>query len=306
MDSGHDAGSEGDAGADAGRLDAGLDDAGANDGGAVDSGALDAGEIDGGRSDSGSPDAGGLDGGSVQLEQEPNNAATATQVNAFATPGAMTGAIDPANDLEVLTVSLAAGEVWRWTLEPASASSVLAPHLAIAENANQVPSLVGRGGQGATVTQEQFALSNGRYNLIVRDARNVGTSQNVGGPMHQWRLRAERSSRVPAAITLPTVASHTLTSATAQGLFSFTLSTMSTVTIEVRCQGKAPASDMDPRLSLFDANQKRWVQTNDDRALSNVDPLLEGPLPAGSYVLVVDNVKAAPADLSYELRVSSN
>ena len=56
-----------------------------------DGGGIDTPEVDAG-SDSGEPPL------ATQNEKEPNNGATATEIGAMTLPGAMKGAIDPAND----------------------------------------------------------------------------------------------------------------------------------------------------------------------------------------------------------------
>ena len=228
-------------------------------------------------------------------------------VNALAIPGDVTGAVDPADDLDIFTVQLSAGDTWQWQLEAAD-GGLLAGHLAIAEHANKVPNLVGRAAAGGAVTQEQFALSSGRYNVFVRDVRNVtAPSQHLGGPAYDYRLTVTKQVKTPAPLTLPANLTATLPSRTAQALYSFTTTTSSMVVISVKAQNKAPASDLDGRLSLFDANAKLWLKTNDDQVLgSNADPLIQGTLPAGTYVIVLDNVSPAASDLSYELHVTSS
>ncbi|MHB8878322.1 MAG: hypothetical protein ACYC8T_31890 [Myxococcaceae bacterium] len=268
-------------------------------GGNAEDGGTDAGTADGGG------DA-GIDAGSVQAETEPNNAGSPTEVNAFSVPGELTGAIDPADDLDIFTAQLTAGQFWIWELSPAGPGSTFVPHVAVAEHANVVPNLVAKSATAAVVTQEHFVLTSGRYNFIVRDARNLGSSQHVGGPGLTWRLRGQRATRTPTVLALPATVPTTLAHRQAVALYRFTLATPVNVDVQVLCSGKAAPSDMDPRLTLYNVTQNAYLQTNDDRSLSDVDSRLFGTLPAATYDLVIDNVSPTAADLSYELRVTTN
>src|SRR5687767_9588435 len=105
-----------------------------NDDGGTDSGTTgrDSGDTD--------PDPDPEDGGTdanepltEQQEKEPNNGSSATDVQKMTIPGAMTGAIDPANDADIFSVTPSAGELWEWKLAPTGAD--LAPHLTVFDSA---------------------------------------------------------------------------------------------------------------------------------------------------------------------------
>jgi len=68
---------------------------------------------------------------------------------------------------------------------------------------------------------------------------------------------------------------------------------------------KAPASDLDTRLTLFNATTNQWFGTNDDISGSNTDSRLTGTLAAGNYLVVVDNLSETANDLSFQLAITS-
>ncbi len=74
----------------------------------------------------GSGGGGSVDAG-IPFEVEPNNGATATQLDTITVPGAKQGAIGTANDLDIYALALTAGQRLRWTLD--SSGSSLAPYL---------------------------------------------------------------------------------------------------------------------------------------------------------------------------------
>lgn len=253
--------------------------------------------------DAGTIDAGFDAGWIVQVESEPNNGDTVDGVNEVQLPADVSGAIDPAGDLDILHFNHAAGEVWTYTLAPGDEASTFAPHLAVAEHANQVPTLVAAAAAGEVARQEHFTLSSGRYNVFVRDARNVPSSTGVGGPAFTWRFVATPTPREPTEVAVPSTTQGALAFPRAIGLYRFTLSSETNVRIELRAKGKASPSDLDTQLSLFDANAQQWIATNDDVSLGETDSELGGTFQAGTYTLVVENLEPAAGDLTYELAV---
>jgi len=249
------------------------------------------------------PDAGGP---TPSTETEPNNAATAAEVNALGVPGVMTGTINPADDLDVLRVELTAGAVWRWELM--APGGVVAPHLAITRDGDTTPRLVATGGAGGTAVQEHFVLETGVYFVVVRDARNVpaGSSQHVGSPQHQWRLSAAPLGRAPEGVVFPATVVGTLPCSSCLAAFVFDGTAGTGFDITVRAQRLAPASDLDTRLSLYDVTAADWLITNDDDATANtLDSRVGGMLPStGGYVAILDNVTVAPGRLDYQVDFS--
>lgn len=236
----------------------------------------------------------------VTLEKEPNDGKLATDVNAFPIPGDATGAIDPADDLDILSVTLNAGDLWTWTV---AGSGGMTPHLGISERGNKAPTMVAT---GATVAeQEHFVLEAETYFLIVRDARNVpmATSKHVGGPELTWRASARPLVRTPTPATFPTTLSGKLDKRSSIALYSFTGAKDLGFDIVLRAQRKSPASDMDSRMSLYEKTTKTWVLTNDDDvAAKTKDSHIGGILPiSGDYVVIVENVSAVASDLSFDL-----
>jgi hypothetical protein len=238
----------------------------------------------------------------VPSEQEPNDG---PQVDTITAPGAKQGAIGTPNDVDIFTVTLNAGQQWRWTLD--SQGSALAPHLSITEQGNSVPVLLARGTSGGSVTLEQLVLKSSTYAIIARDSRNVpaATSQNVGSPAHTYLLSSQSSARAPTMVSAPSTTPGALANRYASALYGLTLSTSSSVTFTVRAAAKTPPSDMDSRLTLFDKTRGQWAGTNDDVSASSTDSKLTGALQPGDYLVVVDNVSETANDLSFELVVSS-
>ncbi|MGI5864150.1 MAG: hypothetical protein ACOX6T_19140 [Myxococcales bacterium] len=236
-----------------------------------------------------------------QTEQEPNDGASETEVNPFAPPGAITGAIDPAADIDILKLELRAGDVWVWTLAPQAQS--LAPHLAVFEAADVVPDLVAIGAAGETVEQEQLVLADGLWYAAVRDERNVSGSASVGGPGFTWRLDARAETRAPTPISFPSTVAGALRHRFAIALYSFHADADFAFDIDLRADRKSPRSDMDSRLSLYNATTRRWVHTNDDQSGTTTDSHIggDGLSAGGEYWLLVENVNPVAGDLSFEL-----
>jgi hypothetical protein len=236
-------------------------------------------------------------------EVEPNNG-TATdaggaQTQLVAFPSNVTGAINPADDIDVFSASLVAGDVWTWTLD--AKSSAMAPHLGLSELGNKVPTMAAKGAAGGSAEQEHFVFETETFFAIVRDARNVGTSQHVGSAAHTYQLTGRKTPRTPTALVVPSTAQGTLRTKTAIATYAFTLTQQTGLDIELKGTRKAPASNIDSRMSLFDATKKKYLITNDDISGSITDSKVGGVLPASDYVLVVENVAPDATDLSFEL-----
>lgn len=234
-------------------------------------------------------------------ESEPNDGNAVGEVNAVAAPGAVSGAVGTANDLDIFSVNLTAGQHWRWTLD--GACGALAPHLAVVEQANSVPILVSRGATAGRATLDQLVLKTGTYNFIVRDSRNVpsGTTQNQGSANHRYVLGAEQSPRPATQVAVPSTTQATLPDKFNSLLFSFTLASSTPVTVHAR----TPASDVDTRLTLFSVTTGAWLGTNDDANGTTTDSTLTGTLPAGEYRALVDNLDEGATGLSIELQLTS-
>jgi hypothetical protein len=234
-------------------------------------------------------------------EVEPNNGPTDAGIESqlVSFPSRVTGAINPADDIDVLSASLAAGDVWTWTLD--AKGSMLAPHLGVSELGNKVPTMVATAAGGASAEQEHFVLETETYFVIARDVRNVGTSQHVGSPGHTWELTGRKTPRAPTALVVPSTAQGTLRTKTAISTYAFTLTQETGLDIELKATRKAPPSSVDSRMSLFDTTKKKWLITNDDISGSITDSKVGGLLPPSDYVLVVENIDPAATDLSFEL-----
>ncbi|MBI5493530.1 MAG: hypothetical protein HY904_00800 [Deltaproteobacteria bacterium] len=242
-------------------------------------------------------------GAAAVPEQEPNDGATAADVNAGTVPGTFAGAVDPADDMDIFAFDLTVGTVLAWTLS--TPGGVMAPHLALSQDGNRVPTMVARAAAGGAARQEHFVLEGGRYYAIMRDARNVpaAASAHVGSAQHAWQLAVTTLAKTPRTVSFPADESGMLESVTAIETWQFTATAGMAFDIVLHARRKTPPSDMDSRLSLFHADAADWIITNDDDlAESTVDSHVGGTLTAaGSYIVVVENVEPAATDLGYQL-----
>ena len=269
----------------------------------------DAGATGGGAGGGVGGGTGGGTGGSFDAgaatEQEPNDGAGVGELDALTAPGAKSGTIGRANDVDIFMVALTAGQQWRWRVDAHGSS--LEPHLSVTEAQGTVPVLVARGSAGGVVEIEQLVLKTGSYAVIVRDSRNVPSSgsQGVGSAQHSYVVSGEASTRTPVLIAVPSTTAGGLTTRYATALHRFTLAASTAVTLQALATTKTPPSDLDTRLTLFSTTTNQWLGTNDDASGTNTDSKLTGTLPAGSYLVVVDNVSETATDLSFELSATS-
>lgn len=272
----------------------------------------DAGTDSGGttRRDSGETDPDPQDAGTdadepftEQQEKEPNNGSPATEVNAMTIPGSMTGAIDPANDVDIFSLTPAAGEVWEWRLAPSGAD--LAPHITVFDTAadNLNPTVLAKGAAGETTTIQHFVLGGGKWVAAVRDARNVPTGTGKGGPTYGYTLTAKKVTPQVTSIAVGDTKTGMLTSLSSIGLFKLTLAATTGLDIVVRADRKLSPSTLDSRLSLWRESTKKSIGTNDDIGGSSDSELGGDSFPAGSYIIVIENEGTDATDLSYELEV---
>lgn len=238
----------------------------------------------------------------AQKEAEPNDGKTGTDIGSMKLPGIMSGAIDPADDVDIFSVAPAPGDLWEWTLAPAGGS--LAPHLTIFDTNpdNDVnPTVLVKGAAAQTITLQHFVLGTGKFVAAVRDARNVPTGTGQGGPTYGYTLTAKKKTPSPVAVTFPSVKTGKLASLSSVDVYAFTLAASTGLDVIVRADRKASPSTLDSRLSLFDAKGKKSVGTNDDASGGTTDSELGGTLPPGDYLAIVENEGTNDADLSYEI-----
>ncbi len=265
--------------------------------------------------DGGDPHAGPPPGPTAE-ESEPNGGefddAGVPRTNAMTTPGTMTGAIDPADDADLFTLKLSPGELWYWRLGP-DGSSLYTPHLAVFDTAanNLNPTQIVRGGEAGEVSLQHFVLRPGKFAVAVRDARNVpsSSSQYAGDAQIKYVLYAYKDAATPTPVTLPQTVTGALTQVSSVALYSFKATKNQNVEIVLRAARKQPASELDSRMSLFNATSKTAVLTNDNAGTSK-DSEIRGPMPADAeYWIIVENEAdmvfdanpSAVPDLSFEL-----
>jgi hypothetical protein len=237
----------------------------------------------------------------TQTESEPNGGATVTEVNAMTLPGAMKGAISPANDTDIFSIDVAPGQYWEWTASP---SADLAPLITLFDTApNSLnPTYIGYAAQGQVAKLQHFVLRPGTLVAAMRDARNRTPSQNKGGPSFGYTLEAKRVTPTPTAVTFPVVKQGRLSSVGASDLYAFTDTMGKGFDIIVRAARKSPPSTLDSRISLFDVSGTRAIITNDNVSMTIPDSQIGGASPlTGTFLVIVDNEGANEADLSYEI-----
>lgn len=261
------------------------------------------GSTDGATLEDGGVDAGD-DPGVEQDEKEPNDGKTTTEVDSMTLPGTMNGALDPENDVDLFSIAPAPGELWEWTLTPSGGE--LAPHLTIfdadADNAVN-PTTLAKAAAGGAAALQHFVLGTGTLLAAVRDARNVPSASGHGGPTYAYTLTAKKKALAPTPIAMGSTKQGELASLSSVDLYSFSLASATELDVMVHAEQKAPPSTLDPRVSIFSLTLNKSLGTNDNRA-GTTDPKLGGTLPAGSYVVVVDNEGTQDADLSYELELA--
>ncbi len=238
----------------------------------------------------------------VANESEPNGGQPATAVNPMVLPGTMNGKIDPANDVDIFSITLAPGEFWDWTATPTTAD--LAPHVIIFDTdpAGKNPNIVGFAAAGAVAKAQHFVLSTGTFVVGVRDARNVPTAMGKGGPTYGYALTGKRATPAPIAVTFPVIKSGKLASVGSVDLYTFTGTNGKGFDVFVRAPNAA--STIDSRLSIFDIPAKTVVGTNDDNPATpdTRDTALGSASAAPStYMVIVENEGTDPTDLSYEI-----
>ena len=257
---------------------------------------------------SSSPDGSSMDAGAdveqpltIANEVEPNNGQPASAVNAMVLPGTMNGKIDPANDVDVFSIQIAPGDFWEWTATPTSAD--LAPHLIVFDTSGGMnPNVAGFAAAGATAKAQHFVLSTGTFVAVVRDARNIPTATNKGGPTYGYALTGKRKAPAPVAVTFPVIKQGKLASIGSVDLYTFTGTAGKGFDVFVRAP--SVASTIDSRLSIFDIPAKTVIGINDDvpSTPDKRDTQLGGASPANStYMVVVENEGTNGADLSYEI-----
>lgn len=243
------------------------------------------------------------DGPAPRPEVEPNDGATAEEVNAVAIPDVITGAIGSPGDVDLFRWTAQAGDRLVVTV---TAHEELQAHLAIFGDAPlEVPPAVSSG-PGPDAMAELYALKSGVYYIAVRDRRNVGErSGQVGGPDFGYTLSILPLTRPPIPVTVgQEVAAEMLPHGVIR-VFAFEAVEGDNLSITVLADRLQPPSDVDSRVSLFFPAQGIWLGTNEDLSASQTDSLLEGEMPfTGAYHVVVEDVGEGGEDMRIVLRIA--
>jgi hypothetical protein len=218
-------------------------------------------------------------------------------------PGSMTGAIDPANDADIFSVTPAAGELWEWKLTPTGAD--LAPHLTVFDSApdNTNPTVLAKGAAGDAATIQHFVLGGGAWLAAVRDARNVPAGTGKGGATYGYTFTAKKLTPQLTTIAVGDTKTGTLASLSSVALFKLTLAASTGLDVVVRAERKASPSTLDSRLSMWSNATKKSIGTNDDASGTTDSELGGDALPAGTYTIVLENEGTDASDLSYEVEI---
>lgn len=245
----------------------------------------------------------GVDAGPLvkETEREPNNGATATELNPMTVPGEMDGKIEPANDIDLFGVTLTPGELWEWTITPSSAD--LAPHVTVFDTKAGTlnPTLLLAGTAGAAASLDHFVLRTGAFVAAVRDARNVPTPSGKGGPAYGYSLVARKKAINAVSVTFPATKSGRLASLSTIDLFTFVGTGGKGFDIKVKAARKLAPSTLDSRLSLYDVTTKTTFITNDDVAGTSDSEIGSASASSDTFVVVLENEGVDAADLSYDI-----
>jgi hypothetical protein len=278
------------------------------DGGATDTGPPDwsidlsrDGEISPDRSlnaDNGAPDAMPPDAPVTTItEQEPNNGATETEHNGITPPVVIQGAIGTADDIDIFSFSAQAGD--RLVVEVKSGGT-LQPHLAINDPKSSLPPGPAVSAGPNDVMAEYYVVKPGLYMIFLRDRRNVGTSQHVGGPSFGYTVSVLPLTRPPVQTSIGSQQSSSLSPAGTIRVFSFSAVQDDLLDLSVQV---SPPSVVDARLTLFHTGQKSWHGTNEDPLEPTA--LLQGKMPfSGTYHAIVENVSGDATNLDFTFGVT--
>ena len=236
-------------------------------------------------------------------EKEPNDGKTTTEIQDVTVPAIVTGVIDPVGDVDGFRAQLTSGDLFTWKVEATGAD--LTPYLGIVEKDDSVPHFVARAPKGQSVEMEQFVTKSSAWHIIVTDSSNVKGNSFVGGPTFGYKVTAQRVARVPKSVALGGTEAAALGGPYAVGVFALSLTSTTALDINVRAKRLSTPSDLDTRLSIVNKDDGLWIATNDDMASGQSDSKLGADaLPAGNYVLVVENVNPDAKILTFEIAVT--
>ncbi len=236
-------------------------------------------------------------------EKEPNDGKTAAEIQNITVPAIVTGAIDPVSDVDGFRAKLTGGDLFVWKLEATGAD--FTPYIGVVEKDDSVPHFVARGEMGKSIELEQFVTKSSDWQIAITDSRNATGRTPVGGATFGYKLTAQKVTRVPTPIAVGNTATSVLTSPYAVGLFDLSLSSATALDINVRAKRLSTPSDIDSRLSIVNQADGTWVSTNDDMSSGQTDSKLGADaLPAGKYVLVVENVNPTAKTFGFEVVVT--
>ena len=250
---------------------------------------------------------GGAGGGGLPVvqESEPNDGTTVTEYNDLALGAIMQGAIATPGDSDIFLLPTTGATPYEATLDATGSS--LVPHLTVLDD--------GRGGDdagddyvkivrtaGGSVRIQWMAMGTGGYLLAVRDARNVD-GQSVGDDTFTYELTGTTIAAASVTVgPLPVTGSPTgsLSMPGAIALYTFSGTAGQDVLVDMQA-----TDDLDGRLYIVADATSDWIARQDDRSVSDNNPLIDAPLTAsGNMTLVVESIAETPTNLGYSLTAS--
>lgn len=245
---------------------------------------------------------GGVDG----VEQEPNDGAQVDEVNELAIGDTVAGAIQAAGDVDIFHIATTPGLAWRVTLD-VDDDSTLDGHVTVFDDGrgDDAPGAdyvrLGRSPAGPGAILDFVAFGAGGHLVTVRDTRDVD-GDGVGGATATYTLHVDELPLAPEPLSFPTDRVGALNDVSAVAVYEFDAVEGADFVVDLQADG-----DLDARLFVYAASEQDWVVRNDDRAVDDVDPLLDAFLPVGGpCLLIVESTGEAAGDLGYTIETSGN
>lgn len=221
-----------------------------------------------------------------RAEVEPNGTGEATPVTV---PAVFSGVVSPPGDLDGFAFAVGPGTILRLEVDPENGdlnAAVLVTGLDAA-NASFVRWLDDP--TERRLSREVFFAAGGRYAVFVTDARNA--LWKVGGTTFPYRLTVSQAflpADIPRIETVPGTVQGSLPSRGGLRFFHFVPPAGGLTRLEVTAL-RAPGSDLDAALTVYDPSAARLAAENRDQDDETPDPRVVFTAQAGhTYLVVVD------------------
>ncbi len=231
-------------------------------------------------------------------EHEPNDGTSTTEHETAKLAEQWLGAIGTAGDVDVYFVDVAPGQRLAARLQLGTGSE-LQPLLTVMDAGRNGKAAGGDYVKLATGDVQWVSMGQGGYYVIVRDARNVGSSATAGSPQHTYSLIIEAAT--PPVVTLhgSDTGYDVLASPGAIQLYELDAgSGGGDLLFDVTRESQG--GKLDARVIVYSLTEADWVARQDDRSGSSVDPLVDAPIGAGLHWLVVENVEPTATAFGFD------